>query len=94
MAGHVCSSAHSTTCRARWLRQQGVKERSETVSVHGRMPAPESSLLLMLGSSAGSPALLGAQRSTAMHHPDGDSAVPAPCWGGPLTRPPILDASG
>ena len=54
-------------------------ECSKTVSMDGRMPAPESSLPLVLGSSAGSPALLGAQRSTAMHHPDGDSAVPAPC---------------
>ena len=54
-------------------------KRSNIMSAEGCIPAAESSLPLMLGSSAGSPALLGAQRSTAMHHPDGDSAVPAPC---------------
>ncbi len=55
------------------------EECSRAVSMSGRMPAPESALPLVLGASAGSPALPGAQRSTAMHHPDGDSAVPAPC---------------
>ena len=38
-----------------------------------------SSLPLVLASSAGASCALRVQRSTAMTHPEGDSAVPAPC---------------